>query len=111
MADPKAYVFLSQQGAFPQAFISGSYVSDREGKGNDAFLKLEHRWLNNRHVQMDPSASDKLVDLEAAMDFQRKFWQQTGDLKRAQVAEEKYHQIKRLQNQLKKKMKFLFRPS
>ncbi|MBK7885909.1 MAG: DUF2723 domain-containing protein [Bacteroidetes bacterium] len=111
IADPKAYVFLSQQGVFPVAHISGSYVSDRPGIGNDEFLKLEHQWLNNKHVKMDPSASDKLVDLEAALDFQRRYWQQLNDLPRAEKAEGKYREIKRMQNQMKKKMKFLFRPA
>ncbi len=110
-ADPKAYVFLSGQGVFTNAHISGSYVSNRPGTGNDEFLKLEHQWLNNKRVQMDPSASDKLVDLEAALDFQRSYWLQTGDTARANIAAGKYEMIKRMQRQMKKKMKFLFRPA
>ncbi|MBL7924828.1 MAG: DUF2723 domain-containing protein [Bacteroidia bacterium] len=109
LADPKAYVFLSQQGAFPAPQISGSYVSDRKGIGNDEFLKLEHRWLSNRHVLSDPSAADKLVDLEAALDFQRMYWQQSGDSARYSLADSKYRSIKKIQKQMKKKMAFLFR--
>jgi hypothetical protein len=109
VADPKAYVFLSQQNVFPTAHISGSYVSSRTGIGNDEFLQFNHSWLQNYHAQWDPSASDKLVDLEAALDFQRGNWKQLGDATREGLAENNYRIVKRQQNQMKKKMKFLFR--
>lgn len=109
VTDPKAYVFLSQQNAFPNPHISGSYVSSKAGIGNDDFLKFNHGWLSNYHAQCDPSAADKLVDLEAAMDFQRGYWKQIGDTQRESLAEKNYRIIKRQQNQMKKKMKFLFR--
>lgn len=109
VTDPKAYVFLSQQNAFPNPHISGSYVSSKEGIGNDEFLKFNHGWLSNYHAQWDPSAADKLVDLEAAFDFQRGNWKQQGDTKRESLAENNYRIVKRQQNQMKKKMKFLFR--
>ena len=60
---------------------------------------------------MDPSAADKLVDLEAAMDFQRMYWKQTGDSSRLRIAEKNYKSIKQIQNKMKKKMNFLFRPA
>ncbi len=111
MADPKAFLFLSQQGQFPSQFISGCLVADKPGQGNDAFLKLNHRWLKNEHALSDPSAADKLVDLEAALDFQRIFWKQTGDTLRYQIADTRYREIKSIQQKMKKRMKFLFRPS
>ncbi|MBK7966762.1 MAG: DUF2723 domain-containing protein [Bacteroidetes bacterium] len=109
VTDPKAFVFLSQQNVFPNPHISGSYVSSKEGIGNDDFLQFNHKWLSNYHAQWDPSAADKLVDLEAALDFQRGNWKQLGDTKRESLAENNYRLIKRQQNQMKKKMKFLFR--
>lgn len=109
MADPKAYVFLAQQGLFSNTHVSGSYVSDQPGQGNDAFLRFDHRWIHNTHVLSDPAAADKLVDLEAAFDFQRTYWQQTGDQQRMQLAEKNYRSIKQMQNRMKKKMAFLFR--
>jgi hypothetical protein len=111
MADPRAYVFLTQLELFPDAQVSGSYVSDREGIGNDAFLEAEYEWLNLERVKMDPSASDKLVDLEAAFDFQQRYWMMKGDKARQEKAEAGYRRIKKLQRQLKKKMPFLFRSS
>lgn len=111
MADPKAYVFLVQQGVFPSTHVSGAYLSTMPGttQANDAFLRLEHKWINNRHVLSDPSAADKLVDLEAALDMHRRYWQQTGDTVRLGLAETHYQDIKRRQREMKKKMAFLFR--
>lgn len=111
MADPRAYVFLTQLSLFNNAQVSGCYVSDREGIGNDAFLQAEHQWLSLERVKMDPSASDKLVDLEAAFDFQQRYWNMKGDKARQEKAEAGYRKIKKLERQLKKKMPFLFRPS
>jgi len=111
VSDPKAYVFLSQQNVFSNPKISGSYVSTKAGIGNDEFLQLNHSWLDNEHAQNDPSAADKLVDLEAALDFQRGFWKQIGDQKRESLADQQYRRIKQQQNKMKKKMKFLFRPA
>lgn len=111
MADPRAYVFLTQLDLFSNAQVSGSYVSDRPGQGNDEFLQLEHEWLGVERVKMDPSASDKLVDLEAALDFQQRYWMMTGDKLRQEKAEAGYRKIKKLQRQQKKKMPFLYRPS
>ena len=111
MADPKAYVFLAQQGLFPDAHVSGSYLANRPGTGNEDFLKFNHRWIHNKHVMMDPAASDKLVDLEAAFDLHRRYWQQTGNTANYQLADQHYTSIKRMQNKMKKKMAFLFRPA
>lgn len=109
VADPKAYVFLSQQNVFPTPQISGGYVSSRKGIGNDEFLQFDHDWFHNEHARWDPSAADKLVDLEAAMDFQKMYWKQLGDSARENRAEINYREIKKQQNSMKKKMKFLFR--
>ena len=49
------------------------------------------------------------MDLEAALDFQRGNWKQLGDATREGLAENNYRIVKRQQNQMKKKMKFLFR--
>lgn len=113
MADPKAFVFLSQQGVFNNAHVSGSYISTIPGSSaaNDGFLALDHRWIDNRHALNDPSAADKLVDLEAALDMHRRYWQQTGDTARFRTANERYLGIKMRQREMKKKMQFLFRPS
>lgn len=111
MADPKAYVFLAQQGLFPDAHVSGAYLADRPGTGNDEFLKFNHQWIQNKHVLMDPAASDKLVDLEAAFDLHQRYWQQAGNTNNYQLAEKRYTGIKRMQNKMKKKMAFLFRPA
>lgn len=111
MTDPKAYVFLSQMGLFPDAEVSGSYLSNMQGIGNDEFLQLQHNWLDLPRTGMDPSASDKLVDLEAALDLQQRYWTLKGDTGRQAKALEGYNRIKKIQRRMKKKMAFLFRRS
>lgn len=109
MADPKAYVYLSQQGLFSAFHPSGPFISLNPGTGNDEFLKMNYQWLNNRHSLNDPSASDKLVDLEAAYDMQRMYWQNSRDSVRSVIAEYNFTEIKKRQAEMKKKMAFLFR--
>jgi len=109
MADPKAYVYLSQQGLFSAFHPSGPFISLTPGTGNDEFLRMDYQWLNNRHSLNDPSASDKLVDLEAAYDMQRMYWQGKGDSTRMVMAENNFTEIKKRQAEMKKKMAFLFR--
>ena len=111
LADPKAYVFLSQQGLFPVAHMSGSMISNTQGNdgGNDAFLNKRHSWIDNTCVLNDPSASDKLVDLEAAYDMHRRYWGASGDTIRLANAETRYAEIKERQKLMKERMPFLFR--
>jgi hypothetical protein len=110
MADPKAYVTLNQYGVFKDAYVSGCLVSNvQTGKGNE-FTKLDFHWLNEPRLSMEPAAADKLVDLEAALDFNRNYYTQTGETNYADAAENSYQRIKRLQREMKKNMPFLFRP-
>ena len=111
MADPKAYVYLSQQGLFNGFHPSGPFISLNPGTGNDEFLKMDYKWLTNEHSLNDPSAADKLVDLEAAYDMQRMYWQNNRDSARTVIAEYNFGEIKRRQAEMKQKMAFLFRRS
>jgi len=111
MADPKAYVYLSQQGLFNAFHPSGPFISLEPGTGNDDFLSMEYQWLNNKHSLNDPSAADKLVDLEAAFDMHRIYWQNNGDNDRMSLALKNFEEIKKRQADMKKKMAFLFRRS
>ncbi len=110
MTDPKAYILLSQYGLFKVAHVSGSLVADRiTGKGK-TFPTLNYDWLNQPRLMAEPGASDKMVDLEAAMDFNRNYYRQTGNILLADQAETSYQRIKRIQRDMKLRMPFLFRP-
>ncbi len=110
LADPKAYILLSQYGVFKVAHISGSLVADRiTGMGN-TFPFLNYQWLNEPRLLEEPGASDKMVDLEAAMDFNRNYYRQTGNNILADQAELSFQRIKKIQRDMKLRMPFLFRP-
>ncbi len=111
MADPKAYLTLNQYQVFPSTFISGCLVSSIPTQQGKTFPALPFNWLNSPRLLMEPAAADKLVDLEAALDFSRTYYRQTGDLKLFNQSEASYQRIKKLQRQMKKRMEFLFRPA
>ncbi len=110
MADPKAYILLSQNGMFNVTHVSGSLVADRITGMGKTFPLLNYDWLNEPRLMAEPGASDKMVDLEAAMDFNRNYYRQTGNILLADQAEASYQRIKKIQRDMKLRMPFLFRP-
>lgn len=111
MADPKAFIFLTKEGHFPVSVMSGTLVSDTilNRKTSLTDLSVQH-WLEVPHIRMDAAAADKLVDLEAALDFTRNEYRQTGNQSGLAQAENAYTHVKEIQRELKRNMPFLFRP-
>jgi len=110
MADPKAYILLSQSGMFKVTHVSGSLVADRITGLGKSFPNLNYDWLNEPRLMAEPGASDKMVDIEAAMDFNRNYYRQTGNIQLADQAELSYQRIKKIERDMKLRMPFLFRP-
>jgi hypothetical protein len=110
MTDPKAFVFMRQYDLMSDhSYVSGPLVSTiNTGKGA-AFLKLDYQWLNSPLLLKEPAATDKMVDLEAALDFNRNYFQSTGDAASAALAENSYDRIKQLQRKMKRNMPFVYR--
>ena len=74
------------------------------------FLQLEYNWLKSERLMRDPAAADKLVDLEAMLDFHRNYYRSSNDTANLKLAENGYLRVKQLQREMKEKMEFLFRP-
>jgi len=111
LCDPKAYLFLVQYEAMDsRAFMSGFLVSDRKVDSGKEFLSLPFGWLDSPLLLNEPAATDKMVDFEAALDFSRTYYRQTGDTVAAERAEASYQRIKQLQRRMKKNMPFVYRP-
>jgi hypothetical protein len=111
MADPKAFVFLSQNGHFKTSQMSGSYVTATPtGRLTTTTDLRKQQWLEVKHIRMDAAAADKLVDLEAALDFTRNEYRQTKNTEGLYKAETAFVRVKEIQRELKKNMPFLFRP-
>lgn len=110
MADPKAFIFLSQNGIFRQSTVSGGLVSNIPTGRKTSIADLSRQgWLSVPHIRMDAAASDKLVDLEAALDFHRNEYKQTGKTADFQAVDSAYQEVKKIQRELKRNMPFLFR--
>ena len=111
MSDPKAFVFLSQYEVMtPNSVVSGSLVSSTPTGLGEEFLKLDYQWLSSPLLLKEPAATDKLVDLEAALDFNKNYFNSTGNKKNADLAEASYQRIKSLQRKMKRNMPFVYRP-
>ncbi|MEP7264385.1 MAG: DUF2723 domain-containing protein [Bacteroidota bacterium] len=110
MNDPKAFVFLNQyQLMGNNSLMSGPLVTTMNtGKGKD-FLKLDYKWLNSPLLLSEPSATDKMVDLEAALDFNRNYFHSTGNEVLGKEADASYERIKQLQRKMKRNMPFVYR--
>jgi hypothetical protein len=110
MSDPRAFLFLKQYKAFPEtSHMSGMLISDRPTGLGKSFLTLPFPWLHSRKLLSEPAATDKIVDLEAALDFSRNYYRQLNDLEAYRLADSSYHVIKRLQKKLKANMPFVYR--
>lgn len=111
MSDPKSFIFLTQYDLMKSnSVVSGSLVSTSPTGLGEEFLKLDYKWLNSPLLLKEPAASDKLVDLEAALDFNKNYFNSTGNKNNADLAEASYQRIKSLQRKMKRNMPFVYRP-
>jgi Protein of unknown function (DUF2723) len=111
MNDPKAFVFLNQyQLMSNNTLVSGPLVSNvKTGMGSE-FLDLKYKWLDSPLLLKEPAASDKMVDLEAALDFNKNYYRSVGNIELNLKAEKSYEKIKMLQRKMKRNMPFVYRP-
>jgi hypothetical protein len=112
MCDPKAYLFLLQYGLMKNnAVVSGPFVSDKPTGRGEEFLNLNYDWLKTTLLLHEPSATDKLVDMEAALDFNRNYFKGKGNAIMYAKADSAYLKVKSLQRKIKKNVPFVYRRS
>lgn len=110
MCDPKTYIFLLQNNLMKNnAIVSGSLVSTTTTNKGEAFLDLDYAWLQSPLLMKEPSATDKMVDLEAALDFNKNYFKSLGNDSLFRKAEQSYERIKELQGKMKRNMPFVYR--
>ncbi len=110
MADPKTFVFYLRDNLMSSgSHVSGMFVSDKPTGLAKDFLNLDYQWLRSKRLLRDPAAADKLVDLEAMLDFHRNYYRSLGDQESLQKAEASHQRVKHLQKEMKSNMQFLFR--
>ena len=112
LTDPKAFVFLVQQKIIPDQLIpAGPFVANKSTGTGDQFVYLDYPWMHTGVLLYDPAASDKLVDMEAALDFHKRYYTAARNREKLAAAEQNFNRIKYLQQQMKENMPFLFRPT
>ena len=111
MCDPKAFIFLMQNNAVSaSSLMSGCFVSSIPTTYGKEFINMDYDWLDSPLLLIEPSATDKMVDLEAALDFSKNYYKYLGDAARLEQTEISYAKIKGLQRKMKLNMPFVFRP-
>jgi hypothetical protein len=111
MVDPKTFVFaLRDKLMTTQSHVSGMFVSKTNTGLGKEFLNLDYQWLKSERIMRDPAAADKVVDLEAMLDFHRNYYKNSKDNENYEKAQAGYLRIKQLQKDMKVQMPFLFRP-
>ncbi len=111
MADPKAYVFLVNQKVIPDKLnLSGFFVSNIPVDSDSGFVNRRQKWLDSPILLHDPAASDKVVDLQAAYDFHKRYFEATGDAQNLLAAQNNLNFILQKQKEMKKNMPFIYRP-
>ena len=91
------------------AIVSGCFVSTIPTNRGELFLDLDYAWLNSPLLLNEPSATDKLVDLEAALDFNKNYYKSLGNELMYAKAVHSYERIKELQRKMKRNMPFVYR--
>ena len=110
LCDPKTYIFLLQNNLMKNnAIVSGSLVSTTTTNKGEEFLDLDYAWLQSPLLMKEPSATDKMVDLEAALDFNKNYFKSLGNDSLFRKAEQSYERIKELQRKMKRNMPFVYR--
>ena len=93
------------------AAMSGCFIAEKPTGLGKEFLKLDYDWLHTSLIVREPSATDKMVDLEAALDFSKNYYLGRGDSIAVQNAVNSHEMIKELQRKMKRNMPFVYRPS
>jgi hypothetical protein len=110
LVDPKTYVFLVKQKVIPDNLIvSGCLVSNMPTQVSTDFTKLEFAWLDSPILLSDPAATDKMVDIQAMLDFHRMYHQFHKDSINLAQSQQSLNRILQLQRLMKKKMPFIYR--
>jgi hypothetical protein len=107
--DPKSFVYFTQNKiASPNFFVSGCFVSSVPTKMGGNFISLPFKWLDVPFVKYEPSAGDKLVDLQAMLDFHSRYYEATRDTADYLKVQESHAKIMRLEAEMKENIPFMF---
>lgn len=109
--DPHAFVYLMQNKLLsPNIFVSGCFVSQFKEPLVNTFAKLPYKWLDQPVIPHEPGAADKMVDIQAMLDFNRRYFDAIGDTTDSRITTESTNKILNLQKEMHDNIPYLFRP-
>jgi hypothetical protein len=109
--DPHAFVYMLQNKLVsPNIFVSGCFVSQFKTPVVNTFAKLPYKWLDQPVIPHEPGAADKIVDIQAMLDFNKRYFDAIGDTADSRITEQSYEKIMALQKSMHDNIPYLFRP-
>ena len=109
--DPHAFVYMLQNKLVsPNIFVSGCFVSQYKTPVVNTFARLPYKWLDQPVIPHEPGAADKMVDIQAMLDFNRRYFDAIGDTADSRITSQSYDKIINLQKSMHDNIPYLFRP-
>jgi len=109
--DPHAFVYMLQNKLVTaNIFVSGCFVSQTKVPVVNSFAKLPYEWLDQPVIPHEPGAADKMVDIQAMLDFNHRYFDAIGDTADSRITQQSYNKIINLQSAMHDNIPYLFRP-
>jgi hypothetical protein len=108
--DPHAFVYMMQNKLVsPNIFVSGCFVSQFKTPAVSTFAALPYKWLDHPVIVHEPGASDKMVDMQAMLDFNQRYFTALGDTTDSRITQHSLDKVLNIQKEMKENIPYLFR--
>ncbi len=108
--DPHAFVYMLQNKLVsPNIFVSGCFVSHYKTPVVNSFAKLPYKWLDQPVIPHEPGCADKIVDIQAMLDFNHRYFDALGDTANSRITQQSYDKIMNLEKLMKENIPYLYR--
>jgi hypothetical protein len=108
--DPHAFVYLLQNKLIsPNIFVSGCFVSHFKTPVVNTFARLPYKWVDQPVIPHEPGSSDKIVDIQAMLDFNRRYFDAIGDTADSRITQQSTDKIMNLEKAMKDNIPYLYR--
>ena len=108
--DPHAFVYMMQNKLVsPNIFVSGCFVSQFKTPPVASFASLPFKWLDQPVILHEPGAADKIVDIQAMLDFNHRYFVALGDTANSRISQQSGDKIVTLEKEMKENIPYLFR--
>ena len=93
----------------PNIFVSGCFVSQFKTPPVASFASLPFKWLDQPVILHEPGAADKIVDIQAMLDFNHRYFVALGDTANSRISQQSGDKIVTLEKEMKENIPYLFR--